>query len=85
MDDVRVHTGEGADALARAVSARAFTVGRDIFFARNEYRPGTPDGDSLIRARGHARRAAEVRADERSADRLGAGRLDGARSGGIRA
>lgn len=49
MDDVRVHTGEGADALARAVSARAFTVGRDIFFARNEYRPGTPDGDSLIR------------------------------------
>ena len=49
MDDVRVHTGAGADALARAVSARAFTVGRDIFFAKNEYRPGTPDGDALIK------------------------------------
>jgi Domain of unknown function (DUF4157) len=49
MDDVRVHTGEGADALARAVSARAFTVGRDIFFAKNEYRPGTPDGDALVK------------------------------------
>lgn len=49
MDDVRVHTGQGADALARAVSARAFTVGRDIFFANNEYRPGTPDGDALIK------------------------------------
>jgi hypothetical protein len=49
MDDVRVHTGEGANALARAVSARAFTVGRDIFFAKSEYRPGTPDGDALVR------------------------------------
>jgi hypothetical protein len=49
LDDVRVHTGDGAAALARAVSARAFTVGRDIFFADNEYRPGTPDGDALIR------------------------------------
>jgi hypothetical protein len=49
MDDVRVHTGDGAAALARAVSARAFTVGRDIFFGQGEYRPGTPDGDALIR------------------------------------
>jgi Domain of unknown function (DUF4157) len=49
VDQVRVHTGEGADALARAVSARAFTVGQDIFFANNEYRPGTRDGNELIK------------------------------------
>ena len=48
LADVRVHTGEGAAALARAVEARAFTVGPDIFFARGEYRPGTPAGDRLV-------------------------------------
>jgi Domain of unknown function (DUF4157) len=48
VDDVRIHTGEGAAALARAVSARAFTVGNDIYFGRGEYRPGTPDGNELI-------------------------------------
>ena len=48
VDEVRVHTGEGAAALARAVSARAFTVGSDIYFGRSEYRPGTPGGNELI-------------------------------------
>jgi hypothetical protein len=48
LADVRVHAGTQADTLARAVSARAFTVGSDIFFAAGEYRPGTPDGESLI-------------------------------------
>jgi hypothetical protein len=48
MDDVRVHSDGTADALARSVQARAFTTGRDVFFARGEYRPGTPDGDRLI-------------------------------------
>jgi hypothetical protein len=48
LGDVRVHTGDGAAALARAVSARAFTVGNDIFFASGEYRPGSRDGDALI-------------------------------------
>jgi hypothetical protein len=48
VDDVRVHTGDGAAALARAVSARAFTVGSDIYFGRGEYRPGTADGNELI-------------------------------------
>ena len=45
---MRVHTGSGAAALARAVSARAFTVGSDIFFASGEYRPDTRDGEALI-------------------------------------
>lgn len=48
LDDVRVHTGDGAAALARAVSARAFTVGNDIYFGRGEYQPGTTDGNQLI-------------------------------------
>lgn len=48
LGDVRVHTGDGAAALARAVSARAFTVGNDIFFASGEYRPGSPSGNELI-------------------------------------
>lgn len=46
--DVRVHTDEAAAALARAVSARAFTVGSDIFFAHGEYEPGSPGGNELI-------------------------------------
>jgi hypothetical protein len=48
LDGVRVHTGDGAAALARAVTARAFTVGNDIYFGRGEYRPGTSDGNELI-------------------------------------
>jgi len=48
LSDVRVHTDPTADALARSVSARAFTTGSDVYFAAGEYRPGTPDGDSLL-------------------------------------
>jgi hypothetical protein len=48
VGDVRVHTGAGDAALARAVSARAFTVGSDIYFASGEYRPGSREGNELI-------------------------------------
>jgi Domain of unknown function (DUF4157) len=48
LDDVRLHADERADALARSVSARAFTTGTDIFFARGEYRPQTTSGDALL-------------------------------------
>ncbi|MDP2710028.1 MAG: DUF4157 domain-containing protein [Solirubrobacteraceae bacterium] len=48
LSDVRVHTDPTADALARSVSARAFTTGTDVYFAAGEYRPGTKDGDSLL-------------------------------------
>jgi hypothetical protein len=48
FDDVRVHADDEAAALSRAVSARAFTVGRDIFFGAGEYRPETPDGRELL-------------------------------------
>jgi hypothetical protein len=48
LGGVRVHTDNNAAALARAVSARAFTVGNDIFFAPGEYDPGSHSGTELI-------------------------------------
>jgi hypothetical protein len=48
LADVRVHDGTAADGLARAVQARAFATGRDVFFARGEYRPGTSGGERLL-------------------------------------
>jgi Domain of unknown function (DUF4157) len=48
LHDVRVHTDEHAAALARAVSARAFAVGTDIFFGPGAYEPHTPAGTELI-------------------------------------
>jgi hypothetical protein len=48
LDDVRVHHDDTADALAQSVSARAFTTGSDVYFARGEYRPGSSGGDELL-------------------------------------
>jgi hypothetical protein len=48
LEDVRVHDDPGAAGLARAVSARAFTTGADVYFGTGEYRPGTSDGDRLL-------------------------------------
>jgi hypothetical protein len=48
LADVRVHHDEHAAALSRAVSARAFTVGSDIFFGSGEYRPDTAGGRELL-------------------------------------
>ncbi|WP_241759016.1 eCIS core domain-containing protein [Pyxidicoccus parkwayensis] len=46
--DVRVHTTPEAGAAARALGARAFTVGSDIVFGPGNYRPGVPSGERLI-------------------------------------
>jgi hypothetical protein len=46
--DVRVHADEAAAASARALDARAYTVGADIVFDRGEYRPGAASGRELI-------------------------------------
>jgi uncharacterized protein DUF4157 len=48
MRNVRLHTGGVADSLARAVSARAFTVGRSVFFAAGQYRPHMQAGRRLL-------------------------------------
>ena len=48
LSDVRVHADDHADSLNRAVSARAFATGTDVYFAKGEYQPGSNDGDRLI-------------------------------------
>jgi hypothetical protein len=48
LDDVRVHTDSRADELSRQMSARAFTTGSDIFFARGEYDPASPAGRQTL-------------------------------------
>ncbi len=45
---VRVHTNTQADTLNRAVNARAFTTGKDIFFRDGEYSPGSSSGQKLL-------------------------------------
>ncbi|HYG80274.1 MAG TPA: DUF4157 domain-containing protein [Pyrinomonadaceae bacterium] len=45
---VRVHSGGGAAEGASAVSARAFTVGRDIVFGAGEYAPATTEGKRIL-------------------------------------
>lgn len=44
LGSVRIHTGAEADRLSQQLSARAFTVGSDIFFRRDAYAPGTVRG-----------------------------------------
>lgn len=48
VSDIRVHTDQTAASLTRAVSARAFATGRDLFFAPGEYQPSSPAGRELI-------------------------------------
>jgi hypothetical protein len=46
--DVRVHTGAPAADSARALQAKAFTVGPDIVFGESAYAPDTPGGEELL-------------------------------------
>ena len=48
LGDVRIHADDHADALARSVSARAFTTVSDVYFANGEYQPGSSEGDRLV-------------------------------------
>lgn len=45
---VQIHTGARAAQLSRQVSAQAFTVGNQIFFGRDQFRPETHEGRELI-------------------------------------
>jgi Domain of unknown function (DUF4157) len=45
---VRVHTDARAAESARAVQAKAYTVGRNIVFAAGQYSPGSSAGRSLL-------------------------------------
>jgi hypothetical protein len=48
LGDVRVHADARADAAARSINARAFTLGRDVAFAAGEYQPGSARGRGLL-------------------------------------
>ncbi len=48
FSSVSIHTDGTADALCKQLSARAFTVGSDIFFASGEYAPDSQEGKRLL-------------------------------------
>ena len=45
---VSVHVGAEPAKLAHAINAKAFTVGKDIFFGKGWYRPNTENGKRLL-------------------------------------
>ena len=45
---VAVHDDPAAHRAADLVGARAFALGRDLYFGRNQYAPSTPDGMRLL-------------------------------------
>jgi hypothetical protein len=48
LSGVRVHHDNRASELNRAVSARAFTLGSDIFLGAGQYRPDSASGQELL-------------------------------------
>lgn len=48
LSQVRLHTHPAAAAGAKAIRARAYTLGRDIAFAAGAYRPESPNGRWLL-------------------------------------
>ena len=48
FEDVRIHADGSSARLSDSIDARAFTHGRDIYFGRGEYSPGTQAGDRLL-------------------------------------
>lgn len=48
FSDVRVHTGNRADAAARSINAEAYTIGSDIAFAKGNYAPDSKSGQRLL-------------------------------------
>ncbi len=48
FDDVHIHTDPEADALNRAVGAKAFATGNDLFFRDGEYNPHSAEGRELL-------------------------------------
>ncbi len=57
---IRLHTDGRAARLSAALGARAFTLGREIYFGAGEYRPHTREGRRLLaHEMGHALSPAE--------------------------
>lgn len=48
MSAVRVHTASAAADVAASINARAYTIGTDIVFGRDQYRPDSAGGRRLL-------------------------------------
>ncbi len=48
FSSVRVHTDSQSANMNRQLGARAFTYGKDIYFNKGEYQPGSQQGDRLL-------------------------------------
>lgn len=48
LSGVQIHTDSQAAQMNRQLGARAFTLGRDIYFGARQYRPNAPAGRRLI-------------------------------------
>jgi hypothetical protein len=48
LSSVRIHTDAAAGTAARAIQARAYTLGRDVAFASGQFRPADSDGQRLL-------------------------------------
>ena len=48
FSDVRIHRGKKAASMSNEMNARAFTVGRDIYFNSGQYAPRTSEGKRLL-------------------------------------
>ena len=48
FDGVRIHTDATADKISRAINARAFTIGRDVFFKNGVFAPHSSQGRETL-------------------------------------
>ncbi len=48
FSNVRIQSDSGASDLASSINAKAFTIGRNIFFGKNQYAPETNEGKRLF-------------------------------------
>jgi hypothetical protein len=48
FSNVRIHAGAEAHRLSRSIQARAFTIGKDIFFKQGVYTPGSTFGRETL-------------------------------------
>ena len=48
FERVRLHHDTAASELASSIRARAFTIGRHVFFKQGEFQPHTQQGQKLV-------------------------------------
>jgi hypothetical protein len=48
FSDVQIHTNASADGLAKDLRAKAFTLGKDVFFREGAYQPNSEAGKGLL-------------------------------------